>query len=213
MSSHSLTKITTHEKCALKYKFRYILDLPETKGAAATRGVGLHKSIEDYLNEGIPLPPELDYYQGWLETLRGPVAFPEHKIAVDKDWRLCGWEDPDAYMRSVIDLKYVVSPDTVVNYDWKSGKIYPDHVDQKELYAVMVSAEHPEALAIQSIHVYVDLNKNTQQEFHRDQIPTMREKWDRRIKVVVEDEQHMPSPGYHCTWCGYSRKIGGPCRF
>lgn len=173
----------------------------------------LHKYIEDFVREGIALPPDLDFYATWLASMRGPGAYPEHKIAVNDKWQLCGWEDPDAYMRSVVDLKYVLDPKHVVNYDWKSGKIYDDHVDQKELYAVMVSAEHPEALTIQSIHVYVDLNKNTDRTYHRDQIPALQQKWDKRIAVVKGDEQYMPSPGFHCTWCGYSRKVGGPCRF
>lgn len=211
--SFSLTKVTTHEKCALKYKFRYILDLPELKGPAAQRGVNLHKNIEDYIREEIPLPQELTHYASWLTSMRGDMSFPEHKIAVDKHWKVCGWEDPDAYMRSVIDLKYVVSPVSVVNYDWKSGKIYDDHVDQKLLYAAMVSAEHPEALEIRSIHVYVDLGKNTEQVYHRDQIPAMQQRWDQRIESVAEDRDFMPSPSYGCTWCGYSKKVGGPCRF
>jgi hypothetical protein len=211
--SSSLTKVTTHEKCALKYKFRYIMNLPETKGAAASRGVDNHKSIEDFIAIGTPLPSNLEFYHGWLESMRGPMAFPEHKIAVDSKWQLCGWEDPDAYLRAVVDLKYIVSPESIVNYDWKTGKIYPDHVDQKQLYAAMVSAEHPDALEIKSIHVYVDLNKNTEQSYHRDWIPNIKAGWDVRIERVARDEQHMPSPGYHCTWCGYSRKIGGPCRF
>lgn len=189
------------------------MGLPETKSAAANRGVNLHKCIEDYLVMQTPLPAELSHYEGWLATMSGVMAFPEHKIAVDDKWQLCGWEDPDAYMRSVVDLKYVLAPEHVVNYDWKSGKIYDDHVDQKELYAIMVSAEHPEALAIQSIHVYVDLRKNTDRTYHRDQIPAFKEKWDRRIAAVANDTTHIPSPGYHCTWCGYSRKVGGPCRF
>lgn len=211
--SFSLTKITTHEKCALKYKFRYILNLPETKGPAAQRGVDLHKNIEDYIREEIPLPAELSHYQSWLLSMRGDTSFPEHKIAVDEHWKVCGWEDPHAYMRSVIDLKYVYTPQSVVNYDWKSGKIYDDHVDQKTLYAAVVSAEHPEALEIRSIHVYVDLGKNTEQVYHRDQIPTMQQRWDQRIESVAEDSEYIPSPGYHCVWCGYSKKVGGPCRF
>jgi hypothetical protein len=211
--SFSLTKITTYEKCALKYKFRYILNLPETKGAAATRGVDNHKFIEDYIREEIPLPASLDFYQSWLKSMRGPMAFPEHKIAVNDKWQLCGWEDPDAYLRAVVDLKYVLSAESVVNYDWKTGKIYPDHVDQKQLYAALVSAEHPEAVEIRSVHVYVDLMKNTEQIYHKDQLPSIQVQWDRRIGVVAGDTQYMPSPGYHCTWCGYSRKIGGPCRF
>ncbi len=211
--SYSLTKITTHEKCALKYKFRYILDLPETKNKAATRGVDCHKLIEDCIRDGAPLPPELDYYQGWLETMRGPMAFPEHKIAVDNKWQLCSWEDPNVYIRAVVDLKYVVSPESIVNYDWKTGKIYPDHGDQKELYAALVSAEHPEAIEIKSGHVYVDLRKNVPKDFHKDQISGIIQKWDRRVESVANDAHHMPSPGFHCTWCGYSKKIGGPCRF
>lgn len=159
------------------------------------------------------MPAELDHYKGWLESMRGPEAYPEHKIAVDEHWKVCGWEDPNAYMRSVIDLKYVVSPLSVVNYDWKTGKIYDDHVDQKTLYAVIVSAEHPEALEIRSIHVYVDLGKNTEQVYHRDQIPAMRARWNQRIESVAEDREHIPSPGYHCRWCGYSKIVGGPCRF
>lgn len=145
--------------------------------------------------------------------MRGPMAFPEHKIAVTDKWQLCDWEAPDAYLRAVVDLKYIVSTESIVNYDWKTGKIYPDHADQKELYAAMVSAEHPEALEVKSIHVYVDLNKNTDQSFHRDQIQAIQHKWNLRVRSVAEDEHHMPSPGYHCTWCGYSRKVGGPCRF
>lgn len=211
--SFSLTKVTTHEKCALKYKFRYILNLPETKGAAATRGVELHKCIEDYIRLEVPLPNELTHYQGWLTSMRGPEAFPEHKIAVDNRWQICEWDDPNAYMRSVVDLKYIVSPVSVVNYDWKSGKIYYDHVDQKLLYAAMVSTEHPEALEIRSIHVYVDLGKNTEQVYHRDQIPAIIQRWDQRIADVAHDSEYIPSPGYHCRWCGYSKIIGGPCRF
>lgn len=172
-----------------------------------------HKSLEDFIRDGTPLPPNLDFYTGWLNELRGPAAFPEHKIAVDDKWQLCSWDDQNAYMRSIVDLKYVVSDDVVVNYDWKTGKIYPDHSDQKQLYAAMVSAEHPQALEIQSIHVYVDLGKNTKEEYHRDKILPIREQWDKRIQAVVSDDQHIPSPGFHCTWCGYSRKVGGPCRF
>jgi hypothetical protein len=211
--SFSLTKITTHEKCALKYKFRYILHLPETKGAAATRGVDRHKSVEMNLLTGAALPPDLSHYESWLAQMRGPNAFPEHKIAVNSKWELVGFDDPDAFMRSVLDLKYVVSPQTVAVYDWKTGKVYPDHDDQKKLYAAMTFAEHPDIFEIKSIHVYLDLGQNREMGFHRDQIPELQQSWNARADAVLRDSEHIPSPGYGCKWCGYSRVVGGPCRF
>lgn len=211
--SFSLTKVTTHEKCALKYKFRYILNLPETRGPAATRGVNLHKNIEDYIRESIPLPAELNHYQAWLASMQGPNSYPEHKIAVDDKWQLCGWEDPDCYIRSILDLKYVVSDVSVAIYDWKSGKVYDDHDDQKRLYSAMTLAEHPDALEFRAIHVYVDLGKNKEMVFHRDQLPAFQQDWDRRIAAVAQDSEYIPSPGYGCKWCGYSKVVGGPCRF
>lgn len=211
--SYSLTKITTHEKCALKYKYRYILRLPDQKSAAASRGVDLHKAVEDRVALGTALPPELEHYGSWLDQLRGADAYPEHKIAVNDKWEVCGFEDPDAFMRSVLDLKLVVSPITVAVYDWKSGKIYDDHADQKRLYAAMVSAEHPDALEIKSIHVYLDLGQNRPMDFHRDQIPALRENWNQRAAAVGRDTEFIPSPGYHCRWCGFSKLNGGPCRF
>lgn len=211
--SFSLTKITTHEKCGLKYKFRYIMNLPSGKSPTAQRGIDLHKCVEDKLKINAPLPAELSHYDSWLTQLQGGDCFPEHKIAVDKNWQVCGWEDPDAYMRSVLDLKYVVSPTEIAIYDWKSGKIYDDHADQKRLYGPMAFAEHPDVYSIRSIHVYLDLGKNVEMGFHRDQMPALREYWDQRVAAVERDTDFIPSPGYHCKWCDYSRSQGGPCRF
>lgn len=213
MTSYSLTKITTHEKCALKYKFRYILNLPSAKSETAQRGIDSHKYIEDKLKINAPLPAQLSHYDTWLTQLQGEGCFPEHKIAVDKNWELCGFEDPEAYIRSVLDLKYVVSPQEIAIYDWKTGKIYDDHADQKRLYSAMAFAEHPTVYSIKAIHVYVDLGKNVEMGFHRDQIAALRAHWDQRIRNLELDVEFIPSPGYHCKWCTYSRAAGGPCRF
>lgn len=211
--SFSLTKITTHEKCALKYKFRYILNLPDQKSASASRGTDLHKCVEDKLKINAPLPAELSHYDSWLDKLRGPNCWPEHKIAVDKNWKPCGWEDSDAYMKAVLDLKYIISPKEVAVYDWKSGKIYDDHDDQKRLYAPMVFAEHPDLYTVRSIHVYLDLGQNREKIFHRTEMAQLMDHWNQRAAAVERDTEFIPSPGYHCKWCGYSRAQGGPCRF
>lgn len=188
------------------------MSLPGTSSPQAQRGIDLHKCVEDKLKLGVSLPAELSHYDTWLESMRGPNCYPEHKVAVNRKWEVCGFEDPDAYIRSVVDLKYVV-PQEIVNYDWKTGKMYDDHLDQKKLYAPMVFAEHPEVYSVRSIHVYLDLGRNVEVQFHRDEMPALREGWDRRIAALENDFDFIPSPGYHCKWCPYSRLVGGPCRF
>jgi CRISPR/Cas system-associated exonuclease Cas4 (RecB family) len=159
------------------------------------------------------LPQEIDKYETWLDQLRGPDCYPEHKVAVNRNWEPVGFEDPDAFMRSVLDLKYIINPQEIAVYDWKTGKIYDDHVDQKRLYAAMVFAEHPEVRIIRSTHTYLDLGKNVVVSFHKDEAKDLQTMWRQRAEEVEKDLDFMPSPSHRCIWCGYSKKVGGPCRF
>jgi hypothetical protein len=166
------------------------------------------------------LPPSLDFYQSFLEGLKSYEIYPEHKVALDRQWNPVPWDSEEAWLRSVLDLK-VVQPTIIRVFDWKSGKIYPDHDDQKELYSLTSIAEHPAVYSVRAIHVYFDLNKNREQEFHRDQMHELRQRWTNRVskfershaEVTNFIDPFIPNPGYHCTWCSFSKSKGGPCRF
>jgi hypothetical protein len=176
--------------------------------------VDLHKVVEDcILGSDAPLPDTISHYQTWLQQLRGADAFPEHKVAINSRWESTSWDSPDVFLRGVLDLKHTADPATINVYDWKSGKIYDDHEDQRRLYSAFTFAEHPDAYQVRASHVYLDLGKVVSVDYHRDQMGAIRDNWDRRAAIVLGDTDYIPSPGYHCRWCSYSKANGGLCRF
>jgi hypothetical protein len=98
-------------------------------------------------------------------------------------------------------------------YDWKTGKIYPDHDDQKTIYSLAVFSEDPAVLSVRAVHVYLDSNTNREKTFHRDQVPELRQQWENRVQGLEQNPVLIPNPGFHCRWCGYRREVGGPCQF
>lgn len=214
----SLSALKLFERCKYAYKCRYLLRVPTTYGAAAQRGVDTHKVIEMNLTEGHPLSLELD--QKWGNAFREIKQLPiqiEHKIGLTDEWTLAP-NYKDAWSRMVLDAK-VKKPGGYVIYDWKTGKEYDEHYEQKELYSLGVLSEHPEETTVTAVHVYLDLGKQTKREYHRDQLLARRAQWDSRAKKLQgyleagDTGQWIPEPNYFCKWCSYSKGNGGKCKF
>lgn len=230
--SWSLSAIGTFEKCQLKARYRYVDRIEDKRSISASRGVGIHKVIEDFLLGGAPLSPELEYYRPWFEEIRKHEIYPERKISLRGDWNTTSWGAPDSWLRSVLDLLVIrreeersdqadVSSSApakeAIIYDWKTGKVYPDHDDQKSLYSLAVFSEYPSLRQVRAIHVYVDLRQIREKTFSSGQVHELRTTWNDRagkfLKAVESPEEMIPNPGFHCRWCSYSKMNGGPCRF
>jgi hypothetical protein len=236
--SWSLSALNMFERCGFSYACRYysrevaqIMGLsvvPKTPppGPAAQRGLDMHKTIENFFVHRHPLTPELEKWRPAFQELMSPgfESYPEHRISVGRDWSLSEWSN--AWGRAVLDLK-VIKPQVVTIYDWKSGKEYPEHYEQKELYAVFTSVEHPAVSSIKAVHVYFDSGRQTIREYHRDQMPERRQRWENRVERMEEAVQNLKdhpdllnlqlnfpqSPNFTCRWCAFSRAQGGPCKF
>lgn len=216
----SLSALGLFERCKFAYKCRYILKLPDNrpKGGPAQRGVDTHKIIEMHILEGHPLTLELQRTWGHaFNEIKKYELQAEHRISLTAQWQTTTWEQ--GCLRMVLDLK-AKKPGGYTVYDWKTGKEYPEHYEQKELYALGVAAEHPEVPSIKSVHVYLDLGRQTQREYHRDQLPARRAQWDSRAKKLSDYLQFqadglmwIPEPNRFCKWCAYSRENKGPCKF
>ncbi len=226
--SWSLSSLGTYEKCAKKYEYKYILRLPEARHSAASRGVELHKAVEDFVAGTIQkLPAEIDFYTQFLTGLRQHEIYPEHKISLDREWNKVEWDDKEkVWYKGVLDLKLIDpgtgegsvpgvrgDPTSATVYDWKTGKIYPDHDDQKTIYSLGVFSEHPTLQRVRAIHVYLDLGKSREVTFHRDQVHQLRELWVARVSELENAQGFPPNPSYMCRYCAFSRANGGPCRF
>lgn len=209
--SWSLSSLGTWEQCPLKYKLKYKDKIPDKPSVAAARGTDNHALIEAYLKGEIELLPSvLSFYQQFLSGLKLYPIFPEHKIAVNASWQPVNWSD--GWLRCVLDLKLRDGTGAVI-YDWKTGKMYDDHYDQKELYSLAVFSEDPDVQRVRAIHVYLDLNKITERTYERGDIALRRERWQSRVDKMEKDASYIPNPTWKCRYCPYSREKGGPCQF
>ena len=215
----SLSSLGTYEQCAAKYKFRYIDRVESTfSSPAAERGTQLHGAIEAFLTgKSTELPNEINFYTQYLTALKTQIIFPEHVICLNRDWKPTTPDAEDRWYKGILDLKALRSGDgapteaTVI--DWKTGKIYDSHDDQKSLYSLAVFAEESSVLRVRAIHVYLDLGKNREKTYDRQQMHELRASWDSRILKLENEKEWIPNPSFMCRYCPYSRSNNGTCKF
>ena len=210
----SYSSVNCYYQCPAKFKFRYIdgiRGLPSTS-PAMERGTKVHSDFETCLrDESYVLAPPFDYYGDFMCTLRDNGAKAEHVITLDKHWKpTAGWEP--IWVKSILDVS-LIQGNVARNYDWKTGGIYDDHKEQRELYSLMQFCENPEVEIVIGTHVYLDKKENRSNEFTRDQVPALKAKWEEKVRPLYEDEVFPTNPSYACRWCEFSRYNGGPCRF
>jgi PD-(D/E)XK nuclease superfamily len=212
----SLTKVKTLAECGARYDFRYNKRLKEPKNEYAQRGTDIHANLEGFIRDGTPLTGKLEFYQGFLTALKNhpvPVT-PELRIALTREWKPCP-DDEEPWFIAFLDLFRRVEVNANF-WDWKSGKIYDDHDDQKEVYALGIFCAYPEIEVVTATHVYVDLGKNREKVFARQfDFERLRDKWGSRALQLdnLQPQDLIPKPSYKCRFCGFSKAVGGPCRF
>lgn len=215
----SLSALSMFERCKYAYWNRYILGIKDTRprGGPAARGTDIHNGIELHLTEGHPLPTAVNSW--WSSAFNDIKRYPfwaEHKIGLDRDWKPVPWDQ--AWLQMILDLK-VQKPSGYIVYDWKTGREYPEHFEQKELYALGVHAEHPEENNIDSVHVYLDLFRQTKRGYHRDSVLARRAQWNARVakleKYIADGDkgQWIMEKNHFCKSCQFSKANGGTCKF
>lgn len=213
----SLTKVSTLEQCGAKYKFKYVDKIKEIAGEHAQRGTDIHATLESFIRTGSPrLEGKLEFYHGFLTQLRShPVPLePELRIALTKEWTVCP-DDQEPWLIMFLDLFRRVEVSASV-WDWKTGKIYPKHDDQKELYALGVFCAHSDIEVVTATHVYVDLGQNRERIYSRAfDFERLKEKWGEKGKRLerLTEQDYIPRPQFLCRYCSYSKEKGGPCKF
>lgn len=215
--SLSFSKWSMWNKCPAKFKFAHIDKLSKgVAGPAASRGSEIHQTVDDYLSgKSEQLHPDIhSYYGQFMFNLRNAGAIPEKQIAVDPLWKVVPW-DGDTYCRSVLDAHIPPNEAGVVKvFEWKTGKMYPDHYDQREIYAIKAKVLYPEATDVEVTGVYFDLKKNSPTYSHPHYYQEMKiELWDNNFRRILRDETFIPNPNYGCRFCEFSRSVGGPCEF
>ena len=209
----SYSKLSTYETCPDKAKYRYILNIQEEKGPAAQRGTDLHASAENYLlGNKTSVRKELTSIIPALRETKKNKPVIEHKIALTRGLeKVVDWKSDKAWFRLVLDAAYAVEQ-TLHIQEWKSGKMYDDHVDQRQLYAIGGLAQWPLVEgAVVTTH-YIDLKNTVDVRVDRQRATLLTWHFNERLEAMERDQRFGPRPGIYCRWCPYSRYKGGPCR-
>ena len=206
----SYSKLSLYESCPAKYKYRYLEGLKTPKAAAASRGTEIHEGVENYLHrrvETVPAPAAAFF--SIIAEVREHKPKIEHKIGFDKNWQPAPWDD--AWGRSVIDAGYCAKSEVHIQ-EWKSGKIYDDHADQRRLYSTLGSLVWPAAKSFTIRTYYFDQGVIKKLTITADDMEAIKDDFSRRVYFMEIDDECAPRPSWSCNFCDYSRLKGGVCK-
>jgi hypothetical protein len=168
-------------------------------------GTEVHKALEEYVRDDKPLP---DFYKRFKNTVDALKEIPgeryiEYKMALREDHTPCGFNDPDYWVRGIVDLM-IVDGDTAFVTDYKTGSAkYPD-TKQLMLMALMTFAHLPQVKYVRGGLVFLMHNAFVNEDYNRDKIDMY---WGRftpdimRLKLALESDTWTPNPSPLCGWC------------
>ena len=212
--SHS--RLNVYEQCPKKAKYKFIDKLQEPGSENMDRGLALHKEIETWLTNPhaeIPKVLEDETLQEWYEALRAmPHLQAELQVAFTKTWQPVAWFGRGVWMRVAFDAA-VERPDrSVLVVDHKSGKSYPEHELQAELYALGALHHWPSAPYVEVAFAYLDLPAIRTKIYTREaEFAVLMANVIQRTELIAKDTTFVANPGPKCRWCHFRKSGGGPC--
>lgn len=214
----SLSRLGDFETCPLKYKFKVIDKMKEPPNKYTERGNFVHKLAEDYLNKKLrTLPKELKNFSLQMTELRKVGAVAEQQIAFTREWKQTDWFAPDCWFRIKVDAHhYNKRLDQARLIDFKTGKVRT-YQHQAELTAVTGFLIYPEVQQLQVQFWFID-HKVIQPErpkiYVRSKMLRGTQKmYELRAARVEAEKKFLPKAGSHCSYCAFSKRKGGPCKF
>jgi hypothetical protein len=226
----SFSQWETYQACPQRWKYQSIMKLPRSPpGPAASRGLEIHASVENYIT-GSPIETLHSAinkkYIPIFDKLRNHPNGDRHvekKLAFDPGWFLTGPSSKFAACVAVLDAvrvggdrqdRHDTDNGTVFIYEWKSGKPKDTHEDQRKLYAMfgmrawMADRVETTTYYLEDTHPPQRLVLKSLEGFER-----LKALWEGRIAEMRTNQICAPRPGFHCNWCDFSKKRGGPCQF
>jgi CRISPR/Cas system-associated exonuclease Cas4 (RecB family) len=168
-------------------------------------GTEVHKALEDYVRDDVPLAKNYERFQSVLDTLLEIPGdrYPEHEMGLTRDRKACKFDDDNRWVRGITDL-LIVNGDKAFIIDYKTGSNkYPDP-KQLKLMALMTFEHFPEVSRIKAGLLFVMHNSFMHEEYTRDQIPQI---WNafsvdlQRLQLSYDNDAWMANPTPLCGWC------------
>lgn len=217
---HSYSSYSTFNQCAAKWYYQYVefKDAPRAPpGPAAQRGTAVHESIDRFMNgESDQLHKDIHAKYGmYLTGLKSTFTDlgPEEPWALDQNLQETDFKAKDVWIRGFYDLG-AQTPSLFDIYEWKTGRVYETHADQRFLYGMSALTLWQEYEKVTVTGVYFDQGGQKYGEtYERKRLTWMQDEWKRRLEHIENAKTHAPTPSYLCKWCDFSKAKNGPCKF
>jgi CRISPR/Cas system-associated exonuclease Cas4 (RecB family) len=134
-------------------------------------GTEVHKALEDYVRDGMPLAKNYERFKGLLDTIIDieGIKYTEHQMAIDRESNPCDYDSEDRWVRGIADL-LIIFGDKAFIIDYKTGSNkYPD-TKQLRLMSLMTFAHFPEVKHVKAGLLFVMHNSFIPEEYNRSEI-------------------------------------------
>jgi RecB family exonuclease len=115
------------------------------------------------------------------------------------------------WLRMKIDAHYFPSKGVVHVIDYKTGKPYPQNMEQVEVYALGAFGKFDDVNTVVGELWYLDHEEPHEKVYARSQAPKLARRWEQRADRLLTAVQYPPRANRFCDWCPYNAKKGGPC--
>jgi PD-(D/E)XK nuclease superfamily len=204
--SHSSLK--DFEGCQRRYHEVKVLKKYPFQETEATRyGNQVHESLELYVRDGKPLPPEHSQFKDVADALlkKPGRKLAEQQMALNADLKVVDWFAKDVWVRGIADLLILDDENlTAWVVDYKTGNDkYPDR-DQLVLMSIMVFEHYPHIRKVNSALMFIVKNSMVKMQMTRDQKDQAWWKYRERtarIEQCYETDVWNPNQTPLCKWC------------
>jgi len=168
-------------------------------------GKEVHKALEDYVKDGVPLAKNYLHFKPVVDTLIDidGEKLVEHKMALDVDKNPCDFDSPNYWVRGIADL-LIIDYDTAYIVDYKTGSSkYPDS-KQLQLMALMTYAHFPQVQHVKGGLLFLAHNRFVNESYSRVAVDEL---WKafmpnlQRLEFSHEKNVWPPNPTPLCGWC------------
>ena len=201
----SYSALKEYENCPKKYyEIRVAKTYTVIPSEKMIYGTEVHKALEDYVKDGKELALNYLRFKGAVDEL---IAIPgekyaEHEMALDKNKLPCAFDDPNRWVRGIVDL-LIVDNDYAFIVDYKTGSNrYPDP-KQLRLMSLMAFAHFPQVNKIKAGLLFVMHNTFITEEYKREDIASSWGKFT--VSLSRLDNSYITN-----TWVANSTPL---CRF
>src|ERR1039458_6929865 len=166
ITAWSFSRKADYDKCPLLAKFKHVDRLKEPANVYMEKGTRVHEDAALYVQAKVQapvLPIALTRFKEEFIQLRREHPICEQQWAFDRQWLSCSWFGPEAWLRIVMDAHYLKTVKqktqrrtSVVVIDYKTGKLHPEHEQQRSLYALGAMLMYPDAEEVAVQHWYLD---------------------------------------------------------